>query len=89
MEDKLIDLIYENNIRLVEYILQQIEDQYGQNHQEEQEIDINTAIQNDKDWIPDDIIDIELAIQQDKTWNMIINNDIQELINQDKEWEDN
>jgi hypothetical protein len=72
---------------LIEYILEKIQEEgYINNNYEE--INIPQAIQDDSDWILDDL-DIELAIQQDKTWNIIINNDIQQLINQDKNWEDN
>lgn len=85
MEDKLIELLYKNNMLLIEYILEKIQEEgYGTL----EEINIPQAIQDDSDWIFDDL-NIELAIQQDKTWNIIINNDIQQLINQDKNWEDN
>lgn len=85
MEDKLIELLYKNNMLLIEYILDKIQEEEYETHEE---INIPQAIQDDSDWILNDL-DIELAIQQDKTWNIIINNDIQQLINQDKNWEDN
>lgn len=85
MEDKLIELLYKNNMLLIEYILNKIQEEgYGT----QEGINIPQAIQDDSDWIFDDL-DIELAIQQDKTWNITIDNNIQQLINQDKEWEDN
>ena len=85
MEDKLIELLYKNNQLLIEYILDKIQEEgYINNNQEE--IDIPQAIQDDSDWILDDI-NIELAIQQDKTWIKAISEDILLIINQDKNWE--
>jgi hypothetical protein len=85
MEDKLIELLYKNNQLLIEYILDKIQEEgYINNNQEE--INIPQAIQDDSDWILDDL-DIELAIQQDKTWIKAISEDILLIINQDKNWE--
>jgi len=83
MEDKLIELLYKNNQLLIDYILDKIQEEGYINNQEE--IDIPQAIEEDSDWSLDDI-KIERAIQQDKIWIGTISENILEIIEEDKSW---
>lgn len=87
MEDKLKLLIYKNNIKLIEYISEMVDNKISGitvSGLPEEEIDIPRFISEDSDWVYDDAI--EAAIKQDKTWVIVVSNDIQLMINEDKNW---
>lgn len=87
MEDKLKLLIYKNNIKLIEYISEMVDNKISGitvSSLPEEEIDIPRFISEDSDWVYDDAI--EAAIKQDKAWVIVVSNDIQLMINEDKNW---
>ena len=69
MEDKLIELLYENNTRLIEFIIDKlVEEGYLNGGEEQEQLDIQGAIQQDKTWTIIVDNDIQVMINQDKDW---------------------